>query len=216
MPTLLYFDIRGRAEPIRMLLSFVDVEYEDVQLTLEDWETTRPATPFRRMPVYCEGTLEIPETYAILNYLGRKHGLMGTSTLSQVRCDVATEAWRDYGNRVANAFGALSNSETARQRFVAEEQPALLADLEAYYLQRDEGSQFWAGNSPTISDFTAFNAIEGLGGQFPDLLEQFAALKSFHRYFGGLPKIEAYLKSAKRPAALFYGPKGKIFPRKDR
>lgn len=40
--------------------------------------------------------------------------------------DIAVEAWRDCGNRVANIFGARSNSDAARKEFVDTEQPALL------------------------------------------------------------------------------------------
>lgn len=212
-PQILYFDIRGRAEPVRLLLEFVGTEYEDRQVTLEQWQTLRTTTPFRRMPVYREGDLEIPETYAIMNYLGRKHGLCGDSESDRVRCDVAVEAWRDYGNRVANTFGALSNSETARKTFAETQQPELLADLESYYRKRASPSPYWAGQSPTISDFTAFHLIEGLAGQFPKMLERFGALKEFHATFASNPKIQEYLASPRRPAALFYGPNGKIFPR---
>lgn len=213
-PTVLYFDIRGRAEPIRLLLEYAGVDYEDKQITLEQWASRRETTPFRRMPVYTEGGLEIAESFAIMNYLGRTHGLSGETELDRVRSDVATEAWRDYGNRVANVFGALSNSEDARRHFIAEEQPALLADLENFYLERDQSSPFWAGSSLTLSDFTAFHLIEGLAGQFPDLLARFSALKEFHDSFADQPRIKEYLVSDRRPAALFYGPNGKIYPQR--
>lgn len=196
-----------------MLLEFVGVDFEDRQITLEQWETLRSTTPFGRMPVYKEGDLEIPETFAIMNYLGRKHGLCGDNDHDRIRSDVTTEAWRDYGNRVANTFGAQSNSDDARKRFLAEEQPALLADLEAYYLQRDTTSQYWAGASPTIGDFAAFHLIEGLARQFPNVLRNFHALESFHQFFAAQPKIKKYLESPRRPSALFYGPNGKIYPK---
>ena len=213
-PQILYFDIRGRAEPIRLLLEFVGTEYIDNQITPDDWETIRTTTPFRRMPVYTEGDIEIPEAFAIMSFLGRKHGLLGDTEEGRIRSDVATEAWRDYGNRVANTFGALSNSEIARETFLAEEQPRLLADLEAYYLIRpDKQSPFWAGESPTIGDFAAFHLIEGLAGQFPQVLRRFGALQEFHNQFASQAPIRRYLDSPRRPAALFYGPVGKIYPK---
>jgi glutathione S-transferase len=73
-PRILYFDIRGRAEPLRLLLEDVGVEYPDQQVTLEQWPETRATIPFGRMPVYSEGDLEIAESFAIMHYLGRKHG----------------------------------------------------------------------------------------------------------------------------------------------
>ena len=212
-PQILYFDIRGRAEPIRLLLEDVGVQYVDKQITQEEWPEIRATTPFRRMPVYGEGDLEIPESFAIMNYLGRKYDLLGEDEISRVRCDVAIEAWRDYGNRVANVFGALSNSEPARRAFIEIEQPALLADLESFYLSKLSETPYWAGNSPTVADFAAFHLIEGIANQFPRLLSGFGALKEFHEHFSERPNIKAYLVSSRRPAALFYGPNGKIFPR---
>jgi glutathione S-transferase len=212
-PQILYFDIRGRAEPIRLLLEDVGAQYADKQITLEDWPEIRATTPFRRMPVYSEGELEIPESFAIMNYLGRKHDLLGEDEIARVRCDVAIEAWRDYGNRVANIFGALSNSEPARKTFVETEQPTLLADLESFYLKKPSKTPYWAGNAPTVADFAAFHLVEGIANRFPKLLSQFGALKEFHVHFSERPNIKEYLASSRRPAALFYGPNGKIFPR---
>ncbi len=212
-PTLLYFDIRGRAQPIRMLLSYLNVDFSDRQVTMQEWESVRSTTPFKRMPVYTDADAEIPESFAIMNYLGRKYDLCGHSAAERIRCDVTTEAWRDYGNRIANVFGALSESEEARQRFLKEEQPVLLADLEKYYLENEARASYWAGDSLTICDFVAFHSIDGVMRQFPSLLGSYGALERFHEFFAALPGIQAYLESPRRPAALFYGPKGKIYPR---
>jgi len=217
-PEIIYFDIRGRAEPIRLLLEDVGVGYVDTQITLEEWPAVRETTPFRRMPLYREGDLEIPEAFAIMRYLGRKFDLLGEDGAAQIRCDVTIEAWRDYGNRVANIFGALSNSESARKAFTEQEQPVLLGDLESFYLKNTKLKKntkvaYWAGNSPTIADFAAFHLISGLANRFPETLSRFGALREFHEHFSSRPNIKEYLSSSRRPAALFYGPNGKIFPK---
>ena len=210
---LVYFDIRGRAEPIRLLLEEVGAPYEEHQITMEGWGAIRADTPFRRLPIYREGDLEIPETFAILNHLGRKFDLLGEDEAACIRCDVTIEAWKDYGNRVANAFGAMSNSESARQEFLETTQPELLTDLESFYLARNSGTSYWAGHSPTVADFAAFHLIDGIANQYPELLLRFSALKDFHEHFSNRPNINRYLDSSRRPAALFYGPNGKIFPK---
>jgi glutathione S-transferase len=213
IPQLTYFDIRGRAEPIRLILEDNEVTFEDNQITLAEWPELRSTTPFRRMPVYREGDLVIAESFAIMRYLGRRYGLLGEDEAASVRCDVAVEAWRDYGNRVGNVFGALSTSESARERFIATEQPALLNDLQAFYLEKATTEPYWAGNSLSIADFTAFHLIEGMTNQFPELLAQFGALQEYYQFFSRRPRIKEYLASSRRPAAIFYGPNGKIYPR---
>ncbi len=214
-PQILYFDIRGRAEPIRLLLEDTGVQYSEKRISLEDWKSKRPATPFQRMPVYSEGDRQIPESFAIMNYLGRKYGLLGDDEIARIRCDVAIEAWRDYGNRVANIFGAQSISEFARKEFIKLEQPALLKNLETFYVDRAVNSHYWAGKAPTVADYIAFHLIDGIVDQFPKLLSQASVLKEFHKKFSERPNIRKYLDSSRRPAALFYGPEGKIYPRKN-
>ena len=213
-PQLLYFDIRGRAEPIRLLLEEVGVAYEDVQITNDEWPARRASTPFGRMPVYREGDLKIPETFAILNYLGRKHNLLGTDEPMRIRCDVAIEAFRDLGQRMATVFGALTTmSEEARAAFIEKDLPEQVGMLESYFRSNPDKAGFWAGSSLTIADIAAYHAIEGIKNQFPKIIEKFEHLTAFLDFFAARPKIKAYLASDRRPAALFYGPKGKIYPR---
>ncbi len=45
MPQIMYFDIRGRAEPIRLLLEEIGVEYEDRLVTLEEDKKNNPHFP---------------------------------------------------------------------------------------------------------------------------------------------------------------------------
>jgi hypothetical protein len=35
---LYYFECHGRAEPIRMLLTYAKIPFEDVQYTFEEWD----------------------------------------------------------------------------------------------------------------------------------------------------------------------------------
>jgi len=166
------------------------------------------------MPVYREGDLEIPETFAILNYLGRKHNLLGTDEPTRIRCDVAIEAFRDLGQRMATVFGALTTmSEEARTAFIETDLPEQVAMLEAFYQSNPDKAGYWAGSSLTIADIAAFHAIEGVKNRFPKIIEKFEHLTAFLDFIAARPKIKAYLASERRPAALFYGPKGKIYPR---
>ncbi len=162
--------------------------------------------------MYSESDLEIPETFAILNHLGRKYGMLGDTEVARVRCDVTIEIWRDYGNRIAHTFGALSKSEADRKRFVGEELPELLNPIEIYYGARGTETPYWAGEVITIADFVAFDMIDGAASQFPDALARFPALKTFRAHFANRPNIERYLVSSRRPDALFYGSNGKIYP----
>ena len=54
MPTLYYFDLYGRGEPIRMLLSHAKVEFEDRRLTNEEFAQMREngSLPSGQVPLW--------------------------------------------------------------------------------------------------------------------------------------------------------------------
>ena len=54
MPTLYYFDLHGRAEPIRMLLNHAKVEFDDRRLSHEEFAQMREngALPSGQVPLW--------------------------------------------------------------------------------------------------------------------------------------------------------------------
>lgn len=51
-PTLICFDVRGRAEPIRFVLEEVGESWKEQVVSLKDWDSEAPTTPFHRLPVF--------------------------------------------------------------------------------------------------------------------------------------------------------------------
>ena len=216
-PQLIYFDVRGRAEPIRLLLAEVGADYDDFQIPRDQWPELKPRTPFQRLPIYREGTVEIPETFAILAYLGRKHGLLGDDEATHTRCDITIEAWRDYDNRVSKVFLDEPTSAEAQARFIESELPQRLADLEAFYAvnaDNADNAPFWVGESLTIADIAAFHFLAGILVDHAAVLSRFPRLESFLTEFSARPRIHAYLNSDRRPAAQYFTRDGqKVYPR---
>lgn len=42
-PKLTYFNIKGLAEPIRLLLKYGDIEFEDVRIEKDKWPEIKPS-----------------------------------------------------------------------------------------------------------------------------------------------------------------------------
>ena len=57
---LTYFNLRGRAETIRMLFAAADVEFEDVRIAPEQWPELKPSTYLR--------TCLINKTFTLSHY----------------------------------------------------------------------------------------------------------------------------------------------------
>ena len=213
-PQITYFDIRGRAEPIRLLLEEAGVAYDEVQISQEQWPELKPGMPFGQVPMYREGDLELVQSHAILRYLARKHGLDGEDESQRVRCDIAIEAFRDLGDRMGAVFGALGSNRADHQKaFVKEELPERLAALERFFDANPVGPPFWVGEALTAADILAFNFLEGIEAAFPGSLAATPHLRAFSEQFAERPRVQAYFQSDRRPAALMYGPNGKIYPR---
>ena len=46
---LTYFNVKGRAEVIRLIFAAAGVEYEDIRLTTEEWVAMKPGSKFAQL-----------------------------------------------------------------------------------------------------------------------------------------------------------------------
>jgi len=96
---LTYFDVRGLAEPIRMLFAYVKVPYEDNRFQREQWPAIKPTTPFHQAPMFEVDGKQYGQSGAILRMLAKKYKLAGTTDEEQVHVD----AIYDYGKGTFSA-----------------------------------------------------------------------------------------------------------------
>lgn len=86
--TLSYFDIRGRAEPIRLMLEYLRVPYKDYRFkSYDDWKAVKSsgAFAFEQVPglQWCpsrdttEGCLDLVQSHTIMQFLARKYDAYG-------------------------------------------------------------------------------------------------------------------------------------------
>ncbi len=73
---LYYFDLYGRAEPIRMLLAHAKVEFEDIRLSREQIDTMNEEGKLEwgQVPVIEHDGKFYGQSVAILRFLGKKYG----------------------------------------------------------------------------------------------------------------------------------------------
>jgi glutathione S-transferase len=210
-PQITYFDIRARAEPIRLILEEAGVEYEDRQLAAAQWPAEKPNFPFGELPQFRMGSVEIVQSYAIYRYLANAYGLWGKSDSERLRCDVVVEAIRDAKDQVGSAFWR-PEFEQQRVTFANEELPDRLKPLGRFLEANPSSPSFWVGDSLTLADFLAFAYLDDVDSLFPGSLSDTPSLAEFRDRFAKRPCIAAYLQSPRRPRAVQYGPSGRIFP----
>ncbi|VDL58780.1 unnamed protein product [Hymenolepis diminuta] len=79
---LIYFNIRGRAELIRLILHAADKDFIDQRVTSAEWPTLKPTLPFKKLPVLEVTTpngdkVLLNESIAITRLLARTFNLYG-------------------------------------------------------------------------------------------------------------------------------------------
>ena len=211
LPCITYFDIRGRAEPVRLILEDQDQPYEDRQVLPEEWSELKPTTPFGALPLFSANGLRLSQSHAIYRHLARTYGLYPAAEADRARCDVAIEALRDAKDQLGGSFWR-PRFEEGRAAFLSDEIPITLARLETFLAENPKGPAFWVGETTTLVDYLAFAYVDDLAALYPGALRDTPRLDEFTAVFQERPQIARYLASARRPAAIQYGPNGKIFP----
>ena len=85
-----YFDVNGRAEPMRMLLNHAGVPFNDVRLQQSDWPNTKYTSPYDggSLPIAITGDKKVlKESTDILRYFGRMCGYYPTDATTAMICD---------------------------------------------------------------------------------------------------------------------------------
>lgn len=202
MPALLtYFDVRGRAEVVRLILEEMSVPYLERRVELQEWPALKPTLPFGQMPTYEDGELFIVHSHAIYRHLARKHGLCGKTEAERVRCDVVEESFVDAQSQLGT-FYWNSDFAARRDEYERTSLPALLKPLETLLSQNVAGPEYWVGSALTLADFVAWHFLDYVRPFSRKTIEEFPGLSAFKRHFETRPRVAAYLASERRPKTL--------------
>ncbi|XP_040854572.1 glutathione S-transferase Mu 1 isoform X3 [Ochotona curzoniae] len=197
--TLGYWDIRGLAHAIRLLLEYTDTSYEEKRYTMGDapdydrsqWlsEKFKLGLDFPNLPYLIDGTHKLTQSNAILRYLGRKHNLCGETEEEKIRVDILENQAMDVSNQLA---------EVCYSPDFEKQKPEYLKGIPDMLKQFSQflGEKPWfAGDKITFVDFLTYDVLDLHRVFVPSCLEAFPNLKAFVSRFEDLPKISAYIKS---------------------
>ncbi|MEX2131749.1 MAG: glutathione S-transferase family protein [Pseudohongiellaceae bacterium] len=200
-PLLTYFDVRGRAEPVRLMLEFLTLPYREKRVAVEEWPALKTTLPLGQLPIYEEGDLCIYQSHAIYRYLARKHDLYGSTEAERIRCDMIEEFCVDAINSVGTLFWNPQFS-TVRGEYEKITLPMMLERMDYLARQNDSASGFLVGNKASFVDFLGWHYLDYVRALSPPALDKFPALMKFKHHIQSLPAIKAYLASPRRPATF--------------
>jgi glutathione S-transferase len=204
---LTYFNVRGRADPIRLLLTDNDIAFEDVTIRMEEWYGERAKLkqegkiPFNQVPLYEErdSGVSIVQSQAILRYLARKHDLYGQNATEMIRCDIIEEACYDAAYEIMILFWD-KEFNNKREDYLKTKLPARLSDLNDY-LAKNENDEYCVGSRVTLADYLVWNYLDVVRAFDSDIVKQYDRLNKFYTTFAARPPIKEFLEK-KRCATI--------------
>nr|NP_001187810.1 glutathione S-transferase class-mu 28 kda isozyme [Ictalurus punctatus]ADO29151.1 glutathione S-transferase class-mu 28 kda isozyme [Ictalurus punctatus] len=162
---LLYFNIRGRGELIRMILYAANKDFEDVRVTENQWPSLKSQMPFGQLPVLemtpqgdAGDKITLTESMAIARLLARELDLYG-NTVNEVylieRVNSLTSALQEEIYRLH-----LKKAEDAERHVKMDHLNEYFEAIED--MLKITTTKFIAGSNVTMADLQIINLLDTL------------------------------------------------------
>ncbi|XP_075222661.1 glutathione S-transferase-like [Lycorma delicatula] len=92
---LTYFNAKALAEPIRFLLSHLEINFEDNRFEFDQWPSIKKNMPFGKVPVLEVDGKQLHQSIAIARYLCKKAGLAGKTEYEDLMIDIVVDTISD-------------------------------------------------------------------------------------------------------------------------
>ncbi|GAB1598527.1 glutathione S-transferase-like isoform X2 [Argonauta hians] len=196
---LKYFNVKARAEIIRMILTAANQPFTDTRLDFADWPKVKESTPGKALPVLIVDDKHVyTQSNAIARYLGKTYGLYSDDPCKCYQIDEVVDCLLDlFECLVRIKFSPESMKEEMVQKYKTTRErifPYLESKIE-------DGKHNFVGNSVTIADLACYVYLETAISREPELLKDFPKLTAVIENVAKLPLIAEYLK--KRPVTEF-------------
>eukprot|EP01116_Phalansterium_solitarium_P018240 TRINITY_DN476_c0_g1_i1.p2 TRINITY_DN476_c0_g1~~TRINITY_DN476_c0_g1_i1.p2 ORF type:complete len:205 (-),score=84.45 TRINITY_DN476_c0_g1_i1:96-710(-) len=193
---LTYFNGRGLAEVVRLILAYAGVEYEDVRFeTFDDALKQSGKLAFGQVPLLEYHGLNIVQSMAISRFLARKYDLYGATVEESAHIDVVIEGLNDLRAKWYAMNSAKENKEAIDAEFYEKTLPLWLGHFEK--LLAASGTGYFVGNKITVADIAAFNVFALKPRLREGAFDAFPLINAFAEKIASEPKIAAWI--AKRP-----------------
>jgi len=218
---LTYFDARGRAEQIRLLLHEVGVKFEDARLNRDSFvalqKQENSPLAFGSVPLLEEGKFSLVQSGVIMGYLAKKHGLYPTNAKDAALADSVVLGVEDLRIKVsAEPYTKAKTSKEGKTEAEVADIDKAIESVKTFLnnvwharwapnferILKTSGTGFVVGKSLTHADIALFDGLDslanGLGPNFPGFDEKTTPhIVKFLHEMRSRPNIKAYVASRK-------------------
>jgi prostaglandin-H2 D-isomerase / glutathione transferase len=186
--TLTYFDFSGsRGEECRLALHLAGVPFTDDRITGADWAGRKASTPWGNMPVLEVDGKKLGQSNAILQWVGRTHGLLPTDPWEAARHEAILAA----GEELRHSFmPAMREKDPELKKSLREEFAAGYLQSWGANVEAQIQGPFVGGTELSVADLKVYlcanwfvsGVVDHIGvdvfSAFPKLMALHAAVKN--------------------------------------
>ncbi|CAN2391004.1 cellular detoxification of nitrogen compound [Pristimantis euphronides] len=203
MMLLGYWDIRGLAHPIRLVLEYVGTDYQEKRYVIGDGKCGRRAPDydksqwldekeklgldFPNLPYLVDGDVKLTQSNTILRYIAHKHGLCGSTEREEILVSMVENEAMDFRMRLV-AISYNPEFEKLKGPYL-EKLPTFLARYSQFLGVRP----WFVGDKITFADFLMYDVLDQHRMLDPTCLQEFKNLQDFLARFEALPAVAAYM-----------------------
>ncbi|XP_049803743.1 glutathione S-transferase-like [Schistocerca nitens] len=194
---LTYFALMGLGEPIRFLLSYGKMDFEDIRYEFEQWPPVKTSAPYGTLPLLEIDGKKMHQSTAICRYLGKKLGLEGDNDWESAEIDMAVDTITDFRLKLSDYY--REPDEPIKQK----KKVTVFNETLPFYLERlneqvKENGGYLAAGKLTWGDifFAGLCDYMNCVAQF-DIAKDYPSLASLKKKICELPAIKDWI--SKRP-----------------
>lgn len=191
---LVYFDIGGRAEAIRLALHSAGIEFEDERIGKEELMKRKPDLPFGQLPIMHIGEQVVgSQSGALLRYVGRLSQTYPLDPIAALKVDEVICGLEDAQTSLIGTFSLEGDAKiAAREELIKGKMLNQMQAVEVRVGKHSRAAGFCVGDSLTIADVTVYTFLTwGMMG----VLDGIPA--SFFEQFTNLMAVVAKVKETK-------------------
>jgi glutathione S-transferase len=203
---LIYFDMSGRGEPVRILFHAAGVEFTDTRIKFADWGPIQPTTPLGALPILkVDGSAHV-QSVALMRYAAKLAGFYPTENpLEALVVDEVLDSCSELLNKIPGRF---CEDKEALKKLRMEFQEKTLTQY-ASFLERivarnkaTFGSSLVVGKTVTVADIFVNGVIKAFSsGSFDyldtDFFNTYPGLLAVAKTVDENEKVKAYHASKK-------------------
>ncbi|CAH1100579.1 unnamed protein product [Psylliodes chrysocephalus] len=197
---LTYFNITALGEPVRFILSYGNIDFEDNRITYDDnWPSVKPTLPlpYGQMPIFEHDGKIAHQSLAICRFAAKQAKLVGSNDWENLEIDAAADTINDLRMKIGQ-YHYEKDPEVKEQKKGPLFEETLPFYIEKFEKQIEKNNGYFAVGKLTWADLYFASLLEYLNFMLgKDLTDGAPGLRGINEKVRAIPQIKAYLD--KRP-----------------